>query len=588
MTVQREILVDMPKAKIYEQPKKGVVYIVYRPGRKEAREGARPRCIGIRDPETKRLWPNEIYFQLFGQPQLSEEMPAENTQTTPNANAAPKVKSSECSDAAAEAENLCKRDVFSIGYCAVIERCFNELQLDKLLSETFGRELSNKIKIITAYIIGRGCILSYIDDFTENSLFFNGHEILNSQKISDIFEDISSYEDLDFYRNWIKFIGNDGYICYDVTSVSTYSKMLLESEYGYNRDHDDLPQINIGLFTSEQTRYPVYMFTYNGSVNDKTELIYVIKSGKNLGMSNIKLVLDGGFFDKDRIKMMSKEGIVFTIGVPLYLDISKKIVDEHGKSIYNPENLTYCSSTYGLIVKNYKLFGVTGNIFIGHSTETATMLNKNLNAKILKYKMELDKISKYSTVNKDKKYIKLFDIIKNEDNIRFTYKENKDKINAVRKYFGYFVIFTTDLTASCNDLLRAYREKDTDEKAFYEMKQYMEGRRTRVHKMSTFDAKYFLVFLSLICRLWINNKLDKFKRIKYYTFKRCLLKLENIRVIQQNNTIQILKAITAEQREMLQLCGVEVSSLEEKSRVALESYPTNSSQQRSARILPGN
>ena len=76
--------------------------------------------------------------------------------------------------------------------------------------------------------------------------------------------------------------------------------------------------------------------------------------------------------------------------------------------------------------------------------------------------------------------------------------------------------------------------------------------------------------------------------MKHYTFKRCLLKLENIRVIQQDNTVQILKALTAEQREMLQLCGVEVSGLEEKSRVALASYPTNSRQERSARILPGN
>ncbi|MBO4335138.1 MAG: hypothetical protein J5846_04810, partial [Desulfovibrio sp.] len=275
MTVQRKILVDMPKAKIYEQPKKGVVYIVYRPGRKEAREGARPRCIGIRDPETKRLWPNEIYFQLFGQPRLPEEKPAENIQAQPHAKAAPEVKPSESSDAAAEAENLYKRDVFSIGYCAVIERCFNELQLDELLSKTFGNELSNKIKIITAYLVSKGCILSYIDDFTENVLFFNGHEILNSQKINDIFEDISSYED--FYNDWIKFIGKDEYICYNVTSVSTYSRMLLESEYGYNRDHDDLPQINIWLFTSEETRYPAYMFTYNGSVHDKTEIIYAIK-----------------------------------------------------------------------------------------------------------------------------------------------------------------------------------------------------------------------------------------------------------------------------------------------------------------------
>lgn len=131
--------------------------------------------------------------------------------------------------------------------------------------------------------------------------------------------------------------------------------MIEEAEYGYNRDHEKLPQFNLGLFTSEKTSYPVYMSIYNGSINDKTELFYAIKNAKYLGIKKIKVVLDGGFFDEERIKILHKEEFIFTIGMPMYLNLSKELIDNYGLDIYSPEYLTKYPGVYGKIVKKINI-----------------------------------------------------------------------------------------------------------------------------------------------------------------------------------------------------------------------------------------
>jgi transposase len=54
----------------------------------------------------------------------------------------------------------------------------------------------------------------------------------------------------------------DDSICCDVTSVSSYSKTIADVEYGYNRDGEDLPQFNIGMFCGENNKLPIYYNQY--------------------------------------------------------------------------------------------------------------------------------------------------------------------------------------------------------------------------------------------------------------------------------------------------------------------------------------
>lgn len=58
---------------------------------------------------------------------------------------------------------------------------------------------------------------------------------------------------------------SDEYVAYDVTSISSYSKNISELEWGYNRDKERLPQINMGMYYGEESRLPLYYRIYPGS-----------------------------------------------------------------------------------------------------------------------------------------------------------------------------------------------------------------------------------------------------------------------------------------------------------------------------------
>jgi len=75
----------------------------------------------------------------------------------------------------------------------------------------------------------------------------------------------------------------DGSVCYDVTSISSYSQAMPAVERGYNRDSDDLAQYNLDMFCDECSKTPLYYNRYNGSLTNKTNLSYLTCQCKGSG-----------------------------------------------------------------------------------------------------------------------------------------------------------------------------------------------------------------------------------------------------------------------------------------------------------------
>ena len=459
MSVYKNEIVDIPKHS-YSQTKGDSIYNYtytefYRNSDKKPRNKSVSTGVRIKGMKGK-MHPNDNYFSLMKIPRKRKET-----------------------------------DILNIGFTAVTEAAFDELGLTEILSSAFGKMTAAQIRSICAYMVREGCVMSYIDHFTRDEYFSSVDEILSSQRVSEVFSDVTADKMNDFYADWIPKVNSDNYICYDVTSVSTYSKMLLEAEYGYNRDHDKLLQMNVGLFTSEENQYPLYMFCYNGSVNDASNIVEACKNAKTAGLEGrFKAVMDGGFFDDKKLNLLHSEGLTITVGMPAYLDLAKSYIDEHKGGLYSPSYYLNHSGTYGKIIEEQEVFGIQGRVFIGLCTESAKMLNEDLDAKLERYEAEIDEIARYSTVIKKKKYTSLFDFEKNEKGCGFSYMRNEEKINFVRSRFGCFVIFTTDMNATAQGIIDAYRDKDYDEKQFYDLKQYMGARRPRVHGQKTFDGKY--------------------------------------------------------------------------------------------------
>nr|WP_315101238.1 hypothetical protein [uncultured Fretibacterium sp.] len=50
-----------------------------------------------------------------------------------------------------------------------------------------------------------------------------------------------------FLALWLQKMTEDDYLCYDITSISSYSQGNEFVRHGYNRDREPLPQVNMAM-----------------------------------------------------------------------------------------------------------------------------------------------------------------------------------------------------------------------------------------------------------------------------------------------------------------------------------------------------
>ena len=81
---------------------------------------------------------------------------------------------------------------------------------------------------------------------------------LSSSELSRLFSGIDGNARIAFFNSWISKRKSKEFIAYDVTSISSCGKGMLNAEWGYNRDKEKLPQINLGMYYGEESMLPLY------------------------------------------------------------------------------------------------------------------------------------------------------------------------------------------------------------------------------------------------------------------------------------------------------------------------------------------
>jgi len=124
---------------------------------------------------------------------------------------------------------------------------------------------------------------------------------MSSQKISELLASISNSERLSFYEKWGELRSEIEYMALDITSISSYSEFIGDVEWGYNRDNEKLPQINVCMLFGEDSGLPIFQTTYSGSLTDVSTLKTTLQLASGLSLNNISIVMDRGFSRKDNI-----------------------------------------------------------------------------------------------------------------------------------------------------------------------------------------------------------------------------------------------------------------------------------------------
>ena len=77
-------------------------------------------------------------------------------------------------------------------------------------------------------------------------------------------------------------------------------------EWGYNRDGESLPQVNLGLLYEEPSSLPLFYKQYSGSIPDVRTLQNMVEILEWLELSKALFVLDRGFFSSYNLKSMNE------------------------------------------------------------------------------------------------------------------------------------------------------------------------------------------------------------------------------------------------------------------------------------------
>lgn len=389
---------------------------------------------------------------------------------------------------------------------------------------------------------------------------------LPSQKISRLVEEIGTREDWrdQFFHSWIKKQGDIHAVIFDITSLSSYSRLIEYLEWGYNRDRDKLPQINLGLILGQPSQLPLAYRIYPGSISDVTTLRNILILLDDLGVRDFTFILDRGFYSAANIKDMAEERIRFVLPLSFSTKIATQLISKHHRDLQSP--------LHGFYFKKKPMFHVKHEIAISDINLYAHLFHDEKRKAdemehLMRQIVEVEgRVEDKEFWNKEavEEYLgqsfrgisKLFEITGQAPH--FELKRKPKTISRLMNRMGKTVLLTNDPVLGREDILNLYRRKDALEKMFDAIKNELESGRLRVSSKEAMEGRIFLTFLSLILHSEVSRVMKEKDLYKTYTLSEVLFELKKLRIVTLTNGKSYLTEVSKRQRNLFEKFEVPV------------------------------
>ena len=391
-------------------------------------------------------------------------------------------------------------------------------------------------------------------------------EVIPSQRSSELFGMIGEDAKQRFFLSQARRRMETEYLAYDTTSVSSYSKLLKQVRYGLNKDHESLPQLNLALLFGETSGLPVYYRKLPGNINDVTTIRALLADIDFLEFDKVKLVMDRGFYSEDNINALFQHHYKFLIGVRKSLKLVQATLAEVRDSMrsrasyHSGFKVNYHSSTVTWKYRKLnKRSGAeeTGDrrlyLHLYYNDQKAVDDKAALNALLDALESEL--ISGRRDPDHEKLYAKYYDIA--ETPVRgVTLTPRQAAIDAAERNYGFFSLISNDIKDPL-EALGIYRSKDVIEKAFGNLKERLNMRRTSVSSEENLEGKLFVQFVALMYLSYINKAMSDINLYKDYTMHELLDCLDLIECFGKPGHRPLVGEMTKKQRDLYKALGVE-------------------------------
>lgn len=457
---------------------------------------------------------------------------------------------------------------YGYGELLPILKIIEDLHVDRFLGDVLNEQHRNMVLTLCINRVVRPTALHIVKTWYEGSflsVLYHGLS-LSSQNISNLLarlgdSDIPSV----FMGKMLNYLGTKSTLMYDITSLSSYSKLINLLEYGHSRDDPSLPQLNMSMIVDKKLGIPVMYDVYPGSIVDVSTLKNTIRKVESYGIRDYTLVLDRGFFSQDNLEeLLDDDGVLsFIIPATMALNKIKELMSSAHRAIEDPKYLQKYNDD-PIFVKPVTLslddFDVDGYCYYDQKREQSQRnafytrlydVQEKIQEKEIPGKSKPDAVFKRRAGDMSSYYS--WEVVDKHFKVEIKKKAVSQRVNKMGKFLLFY-------KGDCDwlDCLVVYREKDIIEKAFERFKLDLKGLPLNTSKESTTRGFLFVCFVSLILEMRLLSQMKKTGLLKDYTVEKLLLELEKIKKVRLADDSVIVTEITKRQNgilEKLNLCA---------------------------------
>lgn len=546
-----DFLVKIPsvKGKITIRNKKNIKYIEYEYDRiySPERRYTFPKrvTIGKQSKEDPSLMqPNENFLKYFP----DAELPEEKNRT---------------------ARSSCIR----VGSYFVIRKIMNDCKIPEILGRYFEEKDLGLFLDFAAYsIVSENNAAQYYPDYAYNHpLFTQGMKQYSDSKVSDFLNGITSDQSAGFLNEWNEARDHREkiYISYDSTNKNCQAGDIEMVEFGHPKNDAGLPVFNYAVAYDTSNREPLFYENYPGSINDVSQLQYMLDKAAGYGYKKTGFILDRGYFSRENIEYMDQCGYSFVIMVKgMSSLVNELILENKGKFENKRCNSIYEYGVYGMTIRR-KLYAADEKeryFHLYHSISKESAERAEIENRISHMEQFL-KRHQNEVKEFGPGFEKYFYLHYDEKSKVFLLPEEKcSVVERELDLAGYFCIITSD-KMTAKEAIELYKSRDTSEKLFRGDKSYLGNKSIRVYSEESARAKIFIEFVAMIirCRIYTSLK-DEMKKMdkkpNYMTVPAAIKELEKIEMVRQlDNVYRLDHAVTANQKAILKAFGMDANQI---------------------------
>lgn len=501
--------------------------------------------IGKRDKDDPTMMiPNENYLKYFP----DEDLPELNDRT----------KRSSC---------------LRIGAWLVIRKIIQEYKFADILEKYIRKKDIGLVLDLAAYsIISESNTNQYYPDYAYNHPLFSDHmHIYSDSRVSDLLQSMTAEMSAGFLNDWNAERDHREkiYISYDSTNKNCQAGDIEIAEYGHAKVDTGAPIFNYAVAYDTTNREPLFYEEYPGSINDVSQLEFMLDKAAGYGYKKVGFILDRGYFSRSNIRHLDTHGYSFIIMVKGMSSLVDSLILEN-KGTFENKWAKHIDEfdVYGTTIKRklYESDSKDRYFHLYHNSSREGNERALLAKKLRHMKAYLEKHTN-EAVQFGTGFHHYYRLHYNDENGIFLFPEDRtDVIEKENSLSGYFCIITSEhMTAK--EALLLYKNRDASEKLFRGDKSYLGDKSLRIYGDSAAESKIFIEFLALIIRNRIYNCLKEEwirleKRPNYMTVPAAIKELEKIEMVRlTDNKYRLDHAVTATQKTILKAFGMDADMI---------------------------